>query len=172
MKEEKGVIIVFTGDGKGKTTAALGVALRASGHGMKTLMVQFMKGQEKSGEHYAGIENIEIHPFGAGFLLPGGDKQPHIEAVQKGWSFMEERVRKNTYQLLILDEIAAAMNCDLIPVKTVIDLLARRAPAMHVILTGRNMPDPLLDMADIVTEMKEVKHIFRKGVPAIEGLDY
>ncbi len=175
MKKHKGVVVVFTGDGKGKTTAALGVALRASGYGMQTLMVQFMKGQVRSGEENvcpAGLKSIEIHPFGAGYFWKGDDRKPHVEAVQEGWLFMKDRLKKKKYDILILDELNVAVDKRFLPLAEVTDFLRRRDSSLHVIITGRNARARLISMADIVTEMKEMKHIYKKGVPAIEGLDY
>jgi cob(I)alamin adenosyltransferase len=174
-KEQKGLIVVFTGDGKGKTTAALGAALRASGHGMNTLMIEFMKEEGKSGEQSvcpAMLKKIDIYPFGMGFVFRGDDPRPHMEIVENAWLFMEETLLKKKYQILILDELSVALSLGLFPVDNVINFLKLKDNALHVIITGRNAPPELIKIADIVTEMKEVKHIFKEGSPATLGLDY
>ncbi|MCX5806336.1 MAG: cob(I)yrinic acid a,c-diamide adenosyltransferase [Proteobacteria bacterium] len=174
-KEKKGLIVVFTGDGKGKTTAALGVALRASGHGMNTLMIEFMKEEGKSGEQKvcpAMLQKIDIYPFGMGFVFRGDDPRPHMEIVENAWLFMEEMLSKKKYQILILDELSVALSLGLFPVDSVIRFLKLKDNALHVIITGRDAPSELIKIADIVTEMKEVKHIFKEGTAATLGLDY
>jgi len=176
MKENtKGIIIIFTGDGKGKTSASLGVALRASGYGMKTLMIEFIKEQGRSGEQKVCpglLKNIEIHPFGMGFIFRGDDPRPHMEMAENAWMFMEEMLQKNTYHILILDEITVVLNLGLFPVEKVVNFLIKRDENLHVIITGRDVPKELIKMAHIVTEMKEIKHIYREGITAIKGLDY
>jgi cob(I)alamin adenosyltransferase len=174
-KKKKGIIILFTGDGKGKTTAALGVALRASGYGMNTLMIEFIKEKGKSGEQNVCpslLEHIDIHPFGMGFIFRGDDPRPHMEMVEAAWLFMEEMLQKKKYHILILDELAVVLNLGLLPIEKVINFLIQKDDALHVIITGRDVPPELIKMADIVTEMKEVKHIYKEGVVAIQGLDY
>ena len=174
-KKIKGLTVVFTGDGKGKTTAALGVALRASGHGMNTLMIEFIKEQGKSGEQKvcpAVLKNVDIYPFGMGFIFRGDDPRPHMEIVEKAWFFMEELLSKKRYHIVILDELAIVLNLGLLPIEKVVNFLIQKDDALHVIITGRNMPSELVKMADIVTEMKEVKHIYNEGTPAALGLDY
>ena len=175
MKKKKGLFIVFTGNGKGKTTAALGIALRASGHGMNTLMVQFMKEDGQSGEQAlcpSQLKNIEIYPFGKGFISPGDDPKPHMEMVEKGWLFMEEMLETRKYSILVLDELNIALSLGLFPIKKVTDFLRKKNSALHVIVTGRDAPAELIELADIVTEMKEIKHIFKDGEKAAIGVDY
>ena len=171
----KGIIIVYTGNGKGKTTAALGAALRACGHGMKTLMIQFIKEKGQSGEQEicpARIENIEIYPFGRGFVFEGNDLRPHIEKAEEAWLFMVEQLQKEKYDILILDELNAALNLDLLARDRVTGFLAGKDEGLHVIITGRDAPQEIIDLADVVTEMREIKHVYQRGLPAIKGLDY
>lgn len=176
MKEhKKGIIIIFTGDGKGKTSASLGVALRASGYGMKTLMIEFIKEPGRSGEQKVCpglLECIDIYPFGMGFIFRGDDPRPHMEMAESAWLFMEEMLQKNKYHILILDEITVVLNLGLLPVEKVVNFLIKRDENLHVIITGRDAPKELVKMAHIVTEMKEIKHIYREGITAIKGLDY
>jgi cob(I)alamin adenosyltransferase len=174
-KKKNGLIVIFTGDGKGKTTAALGVALRASGHGMNTLMIEFMKEEGKSGEQKVCPEilgKVDIYPFGMGFVFRGDDPRPHMEIVENAWLFMEEMLSKKKYQILVLDEISVVLSLGLFSVDRVIDFLMLKDDALHVIITGRDAPPELIKIADIVTEMKEVKHIFKEGASATLGLDY
>lgn len=174
-KSKKGLLVIFTGSGKGKTTAALGVALRASGHGMNTLMIEFMKEAGKSGEQKvcpALLKKIDIHPFGMGFVFRGDDPRPHMEMAEMAWLFMEEMLSKNKYNILILDELSVVLSLGLFPVDKVINFLIQKDDALHVIITGIDAPPELIKMADIVTEMKEVKHLFREGAAATLGLDY
>ncbi|MBA4391026.1 MAG: cob(I)yrinic acid a,c-diamide adenosyltransferase [Syntrophus sp. (in: bacteria)] len=175
MDNRKGLIIVYTGDGKGKTTAALGAALRASGRGMKTLMIQFLKEKGTSAEQDISaplLENIRIHSFGKGFIHDGDDMGPHRERVEAGWRFLEEELKHGPYDILILDEIASALNFRLLSIDKVITFLTEMQGTLHIILTGRNMPEELVEIADTVTEMKEIKHAYRKGIDATPGLDY
>lgn len=175
MSERKGLIIVYTGDGKGKTTAALGAALRAANRGMKTLVIQFLKEKGASAEQDISpslSNHITIYPCGKGFIFDGDDMTPHKEAAEGGWRFMEEELKRNQYDLLILDEIAAALNLHLLSTETIKTFLTRKDGVLHVILTGRNMPEELIEIADTVTEMKEIKHAYHKGIDATPGIDY
>ncbi|OPX98935.1 MAG: Cob(I)yrinic acid a,c-diamide adenosyltransferase [Syntrophorhabdus sp. PtaU1.Bin002] len=173
--KKKGITIVFTGNGKGKTTAALGVALRASGRNMKTLMIQFIKEKGTSGEHNicpAILGNIEIYPFGTGFVFKGDDLRPHIDMAEQAWSFMERTIGERGFDILILDELAIALNLGLLTIERVMAFLAGKSDDLHVVITGRNAPREIIEFADVVTEMTEIKHVYRKGVSAIKGLDY
>ncbi len=175
MGNKKGLTIVYTGNGKGKTTAALGAALRAALHSMNTLIIQFLKKKDASAEQElppALSELITVHPCGKGFVFDGDDLTPHKEAAEAGWRFMEKELGRKEYGLLVLDEIAAALNLRLLTVNIVETFLKEKNGALHVILTGRNMPEELIEMADTVTEMKEIKHAYQKGIPAAPGIDY
>jgi cob(I)alamin adenosyltransferase len=175
MSERKGLVIVYTGNGKGKTTAALGAALRAASRGMKTFMIQFLKEEGASAEHDIPpslLEYITIFPCGKGFVFDGDDRTPHKEAAEEGWRFLEEELMRNKYDILILDEIAAALNLGLLSTDNIKSFLTRKDGALHVILTGRNMPEKLIEIADTVTEMKEIKHAYQKGIDAAPGIDY
>lgn len=170
---KKGLIIVFTGDGKGKTTAALGCALRAAGYGMKTLMVEFIKEEGKSGEQRvcpSMLKYIDIHAFGTGFAFMGEDIRPYMEVIEKGWIFMQEELKKSKYDLLILDELNLVLSLRLLPFEKVHEFLIEKDEGLHVIITGRDAPKELIKMADIVTEMKEVKNLARPSGKVL-GLD-
>jgi cob(I)alamin adenosyltransferase len=171
----KGAVILFTGDGKGKTTAALGCSLRAAGRGMKTLIIQFMKDRGSSGEHLLSSPLsmlIQVHPFGAGFLRPGDDPGPHRKVVREAWEKMKGLLRDDRFDLLVLDELAYVLHAGLLPQEPVIGFLEGRGASPHVIITGRSAPQWLIDRADMVTEMREVKHPYHQGLPPIPGIDY
>lgn len=172
---KKGIIVAFTGNGKGKTSAALGIALRASGHAMKTLMIQFIKEKGKSGEQEvcpSVNQNIDIYTFGMGFVFRGDDLRPHIAMAEEAWFFMEESLQEKKYDILILDELSVVMNLGLLTMERVTGFLAKKVDAIHVIITGRDVPNEIINLADVVTEMKEIKHIYQQGVTAIKGIDY
>jgi cob(I)alamin adenosyltransferase len=173
--KKKGIIVVFTGNGKGKTSAALGIALRASGHGMKTLMIQFIKEKGKSGEQEvcpALIKDIEIHPFGMGFVFRGDDPRPHIAMAEEAWFFLKESLQEKKFDIVILDELSVVLNLGLLTMERVTTFLARIVDGLHVIITGRDAPEEIIKFADVVTEMREVKHVYQQGVTAIKGIDY
>jgi cob(I)alamin adenosyltransferase len=175
MADEKGLVIVFTGDGKGKTTAALGIALRALGRGQRTLVLQFMKGRDRSGEQLleeSGISLITVRAFGAGFFRKGDDPTAHMKAATEGWRAAKEELASGTADILVLDEISHAVNSGLIPKEPVIEALRGRRDRLHVVLTGRNMPRDLANMADILTNMDEIRHTYHTGKGAVEGIDY
>lgn len=173
MADKKGLVIVFTGEGKGKTTAALGIALRAAGHGKRTVIVQFLKGTQRSGEQsLQNIPLIEIYAFGAGFFRQGDDPGPQKDAAAKGWKKARDIILSGKADILVLDEISHAVNLGLLPRSVVLDALDHRKAGLHIVLTGRSMPQEFIDISDIATEMKELRHIFQTGQPAVEGIDY
>lgn len=172
----KGLLIVFTGNGKGKTTAALGTGLRAWGHGMKVCMIQFIKGRE-GGEVKAAsrLDGFEVLPMGRGFVGIGNDihqREEHVRAAREALERVKEKISSGQYQLIILDEINNALSLGLIDLQELVDLLKKRPEDLHMILTGRDAPPELLEMADLVTEMRDVKHPYQKGIRALEGIDY
>jgi cob(I)alamin adenosyltransferase len=177
-ENRKGLIIVLTGPGKGKTTAALGTALRAVGQGLKVLMVQFIKGSWHYGELDAakllGEERVKILPMGRGFVKVGAEK-PHpedVRMVEEAWQFARGEILSGRYDLVILDEINYAISYKMLAPEPVVETLKNRPENVHVILTGRNAHPALLEVADMVTEMREVKHPYQKGVLAQRGIEY
>ena len=179
MAEKKvGLIIVNTGDGKGKTTAALGTALRACGYGQRVLMIQFVKGPWKSGEQMIAPKlapHFELVKTGKGFFKIMGDRLPedeHREAARLGLAFAREKVLSGQYDLIILDEINNAISDGLLPVEPLLEILDARPYALHIILTGRNAHPEVLERAHLVTEMKEIKHPYRQGILAQKGIDF
>ena len=176
MAGRAGVVIVNTGDGKGKTTAALGLAMRSAGHGRKVLVLQFIKGLWKSGEHesakrLAGL--IEIQTVGKGFLdLSRGPGDKDLKAAREGLRQAAGALASGAYGLVVLDEILNAVDYHLLSVEEVIELLHSRRPGVDVVLTGRNAHSRIVELADTVTEFREVKHPFRKGIKARKGIEF
>jgi cob(I)alamin adenosyltransferase len=173
----RGLLIVFTGNGKGKTSAAMGVALRAVGQGFKTLMIQFIKGSW----HYGELDSapmlggaFEIRPMGRGFVKVGTEKPDpeDVRLVEEAWRAGVEAMRSGRYGLLILDEINYAIHYGMLPVAQVVEELGKRPDGVHVICTGRNARPELIEAADMASEIKEIKHPFQKGILAQRGIDY
>lgn len=170
-----GMVHVYTGDGKGKTTAALGLGLRAAGHGYRVLMIQFMKGQINYGELMAveGIENFDIVQFGRpDFVDKENPAKEDIRLAQGGLAFAREAMTYKKCDLLILDEINVAVEWGLVTADEVLKLMGSKPADMELVLTGRYAPEEFLERADVVTEMKELKHPFQKGKLARKGIEH
>lgn len=170
------MLLCYTGNGKGKTTAALGAALRAHGQGLLVCVIQFMK-NSNTGELHAlqQLPGVEIFQSGKGFykmLNNHSTEANHKNAAKHALALAEEKITTHTCDLLILDEINIATHLKLLDLKAVISVLKKASPTLHIILTGRNAPQAFLDLADLVTEMKELKHPFQKGIPAMKGIDF
>jgi cob(I)alamin adenosyltransferase len=178
MANEKGLLIVYTGPGKGKTTCALGTAFRAVGQGLRVLMVQFIKGSWHYGELDAakmlGDDKFEIRPMGRGFVKVGGaETDPaDIRLAEECWETGRAAIYSGTYDLVILDEINYTISYKMLDAEKVAEALKGRPEQVHVICTGRNAHALLVEQADLVTEMKEVKHPYTKGILAQRGIDY
>jgi cob(I)alamin adenosyltransferase len=173
-RNKKGLIVVNTGDGKGKTTAALGVALRACGYGMKVLMLQFFKGKWKCGELKSApkLGTFEILPMGQGFTWESKDIEVDKALVRSAWQAAKEKMLTGGYEIVILDEINYALDYGFLPVEDVVEFLKTKPPMLHVILTGRNAKPEIIELADLATEMREIKHPFKKGIPAQKGIEF
>jgi cob(I)alamin adenosyltransferase len=177
-ENRKGLIIIHTGPGKGKTTAALGTALRAVGQGLKVLMVQFIKGSWHYGELDAarllGDDRLKILPMGRGFVKIGAEKPDpeDVRLVEEAWRFASENILGGRYDLVILDEINYAISYKMLDPEAVVETLKKKPQMVHVILTGRNTHPSLVELADLVTEMREVKHPYQKGIVAQRGIEY
>ena len=172
---EKGLVIVHTGKGKGKSTAAFGLALRAIGQGFKVGVVQFVKGRWESGERDALAkfgDAITIAVMGEGFTWETQDRARDIKAAEAAWAAAKEMILAPKPDLVILDEINIALRYEYLPVADVIETLSKRPAMKHVVLTGRNAPAELIEAADLVTEMTEIKHPFRAGVKAQKGIEF
>jgi cob(I)alamin adenosyltransferase len=178
MPEGKGLLIVYTGPGKGKTTCALGTAFRAVGQGLRVLMVQFIKGSWHYGELDAakmlGDDKFEIRPMGRGFVKVGGaETDPQdIRLAEECWESGRTAIYSGKYDLVVLDEINYTISYKMLDAAKVADALKGRPEQVHVICTGRNAHPLLVEQADLVTEMKEVKHPYTKGILAQRGVDY
>ena len=178
MEEKNGLIIVHTGNGKGKTTAALGLAIRAWGDGLRVLILQFIKGGWKYGEietikKLGEIDGrIELRRLGKGFQRNTDDKAEHIAAAQEALKEAGEAFESGNYDLIILDEINYAVKFELITVEDVKALLAKRPAELHVVLTGRDAKEEIINLADLVTEMKLIKHPYQKGIKAQKGIEF
>jgi len=168
-----GLIIVNTGNGKGKTTAALGTAFRAVGVGFKVKMIQFIKGSWDYGElHSARAVGFEIVPMGEGFTWETKDRERDIAVAWRTWESCRDAIEKNEHDLLIFDEINNAIAYGYLDVKVVLEALRKKPADMHIILTGRDAHPDLIDLADLVTEMREIKHPFYRGIYAQRGIEY
>jgi len=172
---EKGLLIVHTGKGKGKTSAALGMVVRAIGHGMKVGVVQFVKGAMQTGEarvFEAFPDNVEFKPMGEGFTWDTQDRSRDIAAARRAWDEVKRMIADPAYHMVLADEMNIALRYDYLPLDEVLEVLAAKPEMKHVIVTGRNAPEALIEAADLVTEMAMVKHPFRSGVKAQAGIEF
>jgi len=173
-RRAKGLVIVNTGHGKGKTTAALGLLLRAWGRRMRVVMLQFIKERgAKWGEiQAAGRLGIELVPLGGGFTWESADLEHDRALARQGWEECRRRIESGDYDIVILDEITYCFTYGWLDLDEVLDVLRRRRPDMHIVLTGRDAPPALIEFADLVTEMREIKHPYHHGVKAQKGIEF
>jgi cob(I)alamin adenosyltransferase len=177
-RQRKGLIVVLTGNGKGKSTSALGIALRALGHGMKVCIIQFMKGDLYSGEWDAVKRlgnDIELHVTGKGFCGILGNPYPwaeHRANAQDAIDLVNEKMAGGNFDLMILDEINNSLKLELVDLKQVLDILRKKPPLMHLVLTGRDAHPQVIELADTASEIHEIKHAYRKGIEPQPGIDY
>ncbi|HQU68799.1 MAG TPA: cob(I)yrinic acid a,c-diamide adenosyltransferase [Albidovulum sp.] len=174
---EKGLVIVHTGTGKGKSSSGFGMILRCIAHGMPCAVVQFIKGAWDTGErrliegHFGDL--CQFHAMGEGFTWETQDKTRDIAAARKGWEKAKELIRDKRNRMVLLDEINIALRYDYLPVEEVVGFLKTEKPTMtHVVLTGRNAKEELIGIADLVTEMTLVKHPFRSGIKGQKGVEF
>ena len=173
--QEKGLLIVHTGKGKGKTTAALGMVLRMIGHGKKVGVVQFVKGAMTTGEKAvfdAFPDNIQFKPMGEGFTWDTQDRARDIATARAAWEEIKRMIADPSYDMVLADELNIVLRYDYLALAEVLETLTSRAEMKHVVVTGRNAPDALIEAADLVTEMTMVKHPFRSGVKAQPGIEF
>jgi cob(I)alamin adenosyltransferase len=177
-KEPKGLIVVITGEGKGKTTTALGLAVRACGHNLRTSIIQLMKGDIYAGE-WDGIKKlncqVELIPTGKGFCGIQGNPYPykeHRRNAQEAIQLAREKMESGKVDILILDEINNALHLRLVDLEQVLEMIRRKPPWMHLVLTGRDAHPQVIELADTVSEIKEIKHAYRKGIEPQQGIDY
>jgi len=173
--KEKGLLIVHTGKGKGKTTAAMGLAVRAVGNGMKVGIVQFVKGVWNTGEREVLKRFPELcvmKAMGEGFTWDTQDRRRDIAAAQQAWQAAQAMMADPSFRMVILDELNIVLRYDYLDLDMVVAALRDRRPGLHVVVTGRNAKEPLLEIADLVTEMTEIRHHFRAGVKAQTGIEF
>ena len=182
ISEPKGLVLVYTGDGKGKTSAALGNVFRALGHGMRVLVIQFFKGDwpvvfgelESAKAH----PNLEILQLGKGFVKIMGDRKPfseHKKSAEEAMQFAKDKIFSGVYDVVVLDEVIYAidyLDVRLVELEDVMEMIEKKPVKTHLILTGRNAKPEIIALADLVTEMREIKHPFQKGIQAQKGIDY
>jgi len=173
--EEKGLLMVHTGKGKGKSTAAFGLAVRAMGNDMRVGVVQFVKGKWQTGEraileHFP--ERVTIRTMGEGFTWDTQDRQRDIAAAKAAWQAAQEMMADESYDLIVLDELNIVLRYDYLPLSEIIAALQARREGLHIMVTGRNAKGALIEAADMVTEMSEIKHHFKAGVKAQTGIEF
>ena len=172
---EKGLLIVHTGKGKGKTTAALGLVLRMIGHGKKVGVVQFVKGAMSTGEKVvfdAFPDHVEFKPMGEGFTWDTQDRARDIAVAREAWEEVKRMIADPSYDMVLADELNIVLRYDYLPLDEVLEVLTARAPMKHVVVTGRNAADAVMEAADLVTEMTMVKHPFRSGIKGQIGIEF
>lgn len=192
---EKGLVQVYTGDGKGKTTASLGLALRAAGHELRVFIIQFMKGVSYSGELLSIprlAPYITVKSFGRGcpnaaairggfakcsgcgscFIKPGETTEEDKKTSQMAWQLAQDVVKSDEYDLVILDEVINALHYDLITVEDIKDLIGEKPELVEMVMTGRDVPEEIIEVADLVSEVKMVKHPFEQGIASRWGIEY
>lgn len=171
----QGLLIVNTGDGKGKTTAALGQVFRALGHGFHICVIQFIKGSWKYGElESAGRfkDQLEVHVKGRGFTWKSENIEEDIRIARDAWDFAKTKILSEKYKMIVLDELTYLMTYGVVDETDVLNFLKERPKGLHVVVTGRGAPQSLIDAADLVTEMKEIKHPYKLGIKAQRGIEF
>ncbi len=174
MTHTHGLVIVHTGAGKGKTTAALGMALRAAGQNLRVLILQFIKGGWRYGELEAlePLPNIHIRPLGLGLIGDHDDLSPHRQAARTAWDTAVQEVTQGPWDLIVLDELCVAMHRGFVSTQEVIRLIHQKPPHLHLVITGRHCPEELFPHADTVTLMQAVKHHHQAGITAQPGVEF
>jgi cob(I)alamin adenosyltransferase len=173
----KGLLMVNTGNGKGKTTAALGLLMRAAGRGLKCCLIQFMKSKnDRYGEHEAADQlGIEVHTMGDGFTWDTQNPEQDIKTSEETWALCVEKLRSGEYELLVFDELVYVLDYKFLDVNKVLEVVKEvraEQPHLHIVMTGRNAPPELVEAADLVTEMLEIKHPFNAGIYAQQGIEF
>ena len=177
QEQTRGLLMVHTGNGKGQTTSALGLMMRAAGRGLKCCMIQFMKSRnDRYGEHDAAEKlGIEVHTMGDGFTWDTKNPEQDRTTSRKTWELCVEKLRSGDYDMLVFDELVYVLSYDMLPLAEVLEEIqsVRTAqPALHIVVTGRDAPAELIAAADLVTEMKEIKHPFNAGIRAQQGIEF
>ncbi len=171
--ERRGLILLYTGNGKGKTTASLGQVLRAVGHGFRVCVIQFIKGGWPTGEAKAcaALEQVEFHVMGSGFTWKQ-DPAETRRAAEAGWALAEEKILSGAYDLVVLDELTYLLTYQLVAEARVLEVIRKRPAQVHLVISGRDASPALIAVADLVTEMREVKHPYASGIKAQAGIEY
>ncbi len=173
--KEKGLFIINTGTGKGKTSAALGMVIRAVGHGMKVGVVQFIKGAKETAERnvLSGFDNVEFHSIGDGFTWITQNREQDIATAEKAWQTAKEMIESPDYDMVLLDELNIILKYDYLNTDEVLAVINTRPEMMHVIVTGRHAKDDLIESADLVSEIRPIKHPYKEqGVKAQKGIEF
>lgn len=175
----QGLTLVFTGNGKGKTTAAVGLTVRAAGNRMRVFFLQFIKGQWKSGERdvLRGLPGVDLEVTGRGFTIEGLRNpripmEDHAAAAAHGWQVARQIVQKGEYDMVVLDELLGAIKAGLVPLEEVVELVRSKPAELHLVLTGRDAPAELVEVADLVSEIQPIKHPFERGIKAQRGIEF
>ena len=170
----RGLLVVYTGKGKGKTTAALGMVFRALGRGLRVTVVQFIKGKWKTGERLFAqtLPALRFHVMGLGFTWDSDDLARDKQAARTAWATAREEILSGERDLVVLDELTYTVHYDFLSLDEILETLRARPPHVHVVVTGRNAPEALVELADLVTEMAAVKHPFTQGIKAQIGVDF
>ncbi len=177
QEKTRGLLMVFTGNGKGKTTCALGLMMRAAGRGLNCCMIQFMKSRnDRYGEHESAEKlGIEVHTMGDGFTWDTKNPEQDRATARATWNLCVEKMRSREYDLLVFDELVYVLSYQMLPVEEVLEefkTIRADQPALHIVVTGRDAPAELIEVADLVTEMREVKHPFNAGIRAQQGIEF
>jgi len=177
QEQTKGLLMVHTGDGKGKTTSALGLLMRAAGRGLNCCMIQFMKSRkDRYGEHVSAEKlGIEVHTMGDGFTWDTKNPEQDRATARATWALCVEKMRSGQYDLLVFDELVYVLSYEMLPVEEVLEefrSIRAAQPALHIVVTGRDAPAALIEAADLVTEMTEIKHPFQSGIRAQQGIEF
>jgi len=177
QEQTRGLLMVHTGNGKGKTTCALGLMMRAAGRGLKCCMIQFMKSRnDRYGEHESAEKlGIEVHTMGDGFTWDTKNPEQDRATARETWKLCVEKMRSGDYDMLVFDELVYVLSYELLPLVEVLDeirTVRTSQPALHIVVTGRDAPAALIEAADLVTEMTEIKHPFTAGIRAQQGIEF
>lgn len=172
-QEERGIIIVHTGNGKGKSSSAFGMVARALGHDMRVGVVQFIKGSFSTGEEtfFRRFPEVDYNVMGEGYTWNTQDRERDVATARKAWDKAVSMLQDPAFDLIVLDEMNIVLKMQYVPLEEVIEVLQARPPMQHVVLTGRGAPDGLIEIADTVTEMREIKHAYKAGVKAQKGVE-
>jgi len=172
-QEERGIIIVHTGNGKGKSSSAFGMVARALGHDMRVGVVQFIKGSFSTGEEtfFRRFPEVDYNVMGEGYTWNTQDRERDVATARKAWDKAVSMLQDPAFDLVILDEMNIVLKMQYVPLQEVIEVLQARPPMQHVVLTGRGAPEGLIEVADTVTEMREIKHAYKAGVMAQKGVE-